>query len=204
MRSFCPSLTSLAIGSISRSIRLRAANFPPIWVWNTWFNLWLLKFIQDKTNTDALRTAPGFQLRLEVCKHKVIITCILATGKGIIFALLMLDLKPYWTKISIVVFLNTGGSRCNIHIKLIWKSHWPLHEGPWHWNWSHGLVSFDGKSFSNEHNPEKHHDKYCIYNQICIHNYTTLCWMTLTLYHQGHCGTLWPVINNVQLEHELF
>ena len=31
----------------------------------------------------------------------------------------------------------------------------------------------------------------------------TLCYvdMTLTLYHQGHCGTMWPVINNVQLEH---
>ena len=27
--------------------------------------------------------------------------------------------------------------------------------------------------------------------------------MTLTLYHQGHCGTLWPVINNVQLEHKI-
>ena len=27
--------------------------------------------------------------------------------------------------------------------------------------------------------------------------------MTLTLHHQGHCGTLWPVINNVHLEHTI-
>ena len=27
--------------------------------------------------------------------------------------------------------------------------------------------------------------------------------MTLTLYHQGHCGTVWPVINNVHLEHNI-
>ena len=46
----CSSLTfmSLAIVSIPRSIRLRAANFPPIWVWNTWLNFWFLKFIQVK------------------------------------------------------------------------------------------------------------------------------------------------------------
>ena len=65
---------SFAIVSISRSIRLRAANFPPIWVWNTWLNFLFLKFIQVKTNTDALGTPPDFQLHLEVCKHKVIIT----------------------------------------------------------------------------------------------------------------------------------
>ena len=70
-----PTLMSLAIVSISRSIRLRAATFPPIWVWNTWLNFWFLKFIQVKTNTDALETALDFQLHLEVCKHKVIITC---------------------------------------------------------------------------------------------------------------------------------
>ncbi len=140
-----PYLMLLAIMSISRSIRLRAANFPPIWVWNTWLNFWFPKFIQVKTNTDSLGTAPSFQLHLEVCKQNVIITGnlwhhlpSLPPGKGIMFALMMLDVKPYWPGIAMVVFLITGVLRCNIHNKLIWKSHWTLHEGPWHWKGSHG------------------------------------------------------------------
>ena len=40
-------------------------------------------------------------------------------------------------------------------------------------------------------------------NQICRQNYPTLFCMTLTLYHQGHCGTPWLVINNVHLEHRI-
>ena len=67
-----------------------------------------------KTNTDALGTALDFQLHLEAS---------LAPGKGIMFALLMLDLEPglQWShslQYMMVVFI-TGVLRCNIHIKLI-------------------------------------------------------------------------------------
>ena len=45
--------------------------------------------------SDALGAAPDFQLHLEVCKHKVIITCHLWHHGRVLFALLMMDLKPY-------------------------------------------------------------------------------------------------------------
>ena len=33
---------------------------------------------------------------------------------------------------------------------------------------------------------------------------TLRCLLTLILYQQGHCGNMWPVINNVHLEHNIF
>ena len=105
-----PSLMSLSIVSLLKSIRLRAANFPPIWVWNTWLNVWFPKFIQVKTNTDALGAASDFQLHLEVCKHKVIITCHLwHQGKVLCLPCWWWDLKLYWTRTAMVALTAIRG-----------------------------------------------------------------------------------------------
>ena len=50
--------------------------------------------MQVKTNTDALGAAPDIQLHPEVCKQ-MSLSLSSGPGKGIMFALLMLDLKYY-------------------------------------------------------------------------------------------------------------
>ena len=184
-----PSLMSLVIVSISGSIRLKAAQFPPIWVGNTtsdypgqneyggsWDSTWL--------------SASSWSLQAQ--RHSRL--PFLAQGKCIVFALLMLDLKQYWTWITrshsvhnTVIFCINDVLRYNTYIKLIWTLCWPLQESPWHCSWNYGCVSFESESFSNKLSPEKHHDKYCIYNQIYIQNYPMLCYV----------GWPWPCITKV-------
>ncbi len=186
---WCRSSVSFAVNQIE------AANFPPIWFWNTWLNF------QVKTNTDAHGAAPGFQLHLEVCEHNVIITChLLHQGRVLwlpcwcwIWSLIEPGLQ-WWYFLLLVSFvatstLNWYENRTALYMRALGIE-------------TEVTVGFHlmGNRFQINLIPKNIMKN----NHICRQNYPTLCWLTLTLYHQAHCGTRRPVINNVHLEHKLF
>ena len=206
-------LLPVAIVYISRSIRLKAANVHQSESGTPDQSAGSLSLSRSKQIRMILGStwlsASSWSLQAQCHSHLPSSE----PGKTIMCALLILELKHYWTRIAMValismqqdiydyVLLVSFVATC--YIKSIQKSRCPLQERPCHRNWRHGCVSIDWESLSNKRSPKNHHDKYCIYNEMCMLTYPTVCWMTLILYHQGHCGTPWPVTNNVHLERKI-